>query len=186
MATKVLSDWIFSLWFLLKLLQYCFCFVFWIFGHEACGILAPHILCIGRWSLSHWTTREVPQWLNFKKYWSNGLYHEWCWAQKKKKNQLEYSCSPKYACFCILVSISLLIFLDDPSPGQEEKGSCGTFFAFFTPENDVNEKEGWLRERALEQVHQLAIAPKKPPINVVAHNHYSVLIFFIYFLKAEV
>ena len=27
---------------LLNLLQYCFCsFMFWFFGHEACGILAP-------------------------------------------------------------------------------------------------------------------------------------------------
>ena len=26
---------------LLNLLQYCFCFKFWFFGYEACGILAP-------------------------------------------------------------------------------------------------------------------------------------------------
>ena len=26
---------------LLNLLQYCFCFMCWFFGHEACGILAP-------------------------------------------------------------------------------------------------------------------------------------------------
>ena len=26
---------------LLNLLQYCFCFMFWFFGHKACGILAP-------------------------------------------------------------------------------------------------------------------------------------------------
>ena len=26
---------------LLNLLQYCFCFMFWVFGCEACGILAP-------------------------------------------------------------------------------------------------------------------------------------------------
>ena len=26
---------------LLNLLQYCFCFIFWFFGREACGILAP-------------------------------------------------------------------------------------------------------------------------------------------------
>ena len=26
---------------LLKLLQYCFCFTFWFFGHKACGIPAP-------------------------------------------------------------------------------------------------------------------------------------------------
>ena len=25
----------------LNLLQYCFCFMFWFFGPEACGILAP-------------------------------------------------------------------------------------------------------------------------------------------------
>ena len=25
----------------MKLLQYCFWFMFWIFGHEACGILVP-------------------------------------------------------------------------------------------------------------------------------------------------
>ena len=27
---------------LLNLLQYCFCFIFWFLGHEACGILAHH------------------------------------------------------------------------------------------------------------------------------------------------
>ena len=27
---------------LLNLLQYCFCSIFWFFGPEACGILAPH------------------------------------------------------------------------------------------------------------------------------------------------
>ena len=36
------------------LLQYCFCFMFWVFGHEACGILASgdqtHTPCIGRQS----------------------------------------------------------------------------------------------------------------------------------------
>ena len=26
---------------LLNLSQYCFCFLFWFFGHQACGILAP-------------------------------------------------------------------------------------------------------------------------------------------------
>ena len=26
---------------LLNVLQYCFCFMFWFFGREACGILAP-------------------------------------------------------------------------------------------------------------------------------------------------
>ena len=27
--------------FLLNLLQYCFCFMFWLFGSKACGLLAP-------------------------------------------------------------------------------------------------------------------------------------------------
>ena len=39
--------------------------MFWFFDCEACGILAPnqgsnHTSCIGRQSLNHWTTREVP------------------------------------------------------------------------------------------------------------------------------
>ena len=50
---------------LLNLLQYCFCFTFCFLGREVCGILAPQhrdrtrTPCIGRWSLNHWTTREV-------------------------------------------------------------------------------------------------------------------------------
>ena len=41
-----------------NLLQYCFCFMFWFFDHEACGILAPPARnrtltsCIGRWTLT--------------------------------------------------------------------------------------------------------------------------------------
>ena len=44
---KVFGDFlkIFLMWTdlksLLNLLQYCFCIMFWFFGHEACGILAP-------------------------------------------------------------------------------------------------------------------------------------------------
>ena len=51
---------------LLNLLQYCFCFMFWIFGQEACGILVPQPgikpahPCSERQSLNHWTIREVP------------------------------------------------------------------------------------------------------------------------------
>ena len=51
---------------LLNLLQYCFCFMFWFSGCEACGILIPSpgikpaFPCKGRWSLNHWTAREVP------------------------------------------------------------------------------------------------------------------------------
>ena len=50
---------------LLNLLQYGFCFMFWFFGHEACGVLVlpsgiEHCtFCIGR-SLQDWTAREVP------------------------------------------------------------------------------------------------------------------------------
>ena len=29
-----------------NLLQYCFCFMFWFFGHDACGMLTPHIFKI--------------------------------------------------------------------------------------------------------------------------------------------
>ena len=49
---------------LLNLLQYCHCFKFLFFGHKPRGILAPQdricATCIGRRSLNHWTTREVP------------------------------------------------------------------------------------------------------------------------------
>ena len=40
-------------------------YVFWFFGHEACGNLSSltrgrtHSPCIGRQSLNHWTAREV-------------------------------------------------------------------------------------------------------------------------------
>ena len=40
-------------------------FIFWFFNHEACGILAPGmrdrlcISCIVRWSLNHWTIRDI-------------------------------------------------------------------------------------------------------------------------------
>ena len=44
---------------LLNLLQYCFCFMFWFFGCKAPGDWTP-VPCIGRRSLNHWTTREIP------------------------------------------------------------------------------------------------------------------------------
>ena len=48
----------------LNLLQCCFCFMFWCFGHEAYGILASWdwtcTPCLGRWSLNHWTGSKVP------------------------------------------------------------------------------------------------------------------------------
>ena len=52
---------------LLNLLQYCFCFMFWFFGHKACGILIPWPgirptnPAMEMQSLSPWTTREVPR-----------------------------------------------------------------------------------------------------------------------------
>ena len=52
---------------LLSLLQYCFCFMFWFFGPEPCGILAPQPgiettppALEGDHQGSSWTTREVP------------------------------------------------------------------------------------------------------------------------------
>ena len=70
---------------LLSLLHYCFCFMFWIFGHEAYGILAsgpginPHPLT-GTGTLNHWATREVPilslndQFYHFFQWWSSLCY----------------------------------------------------------------------------------------------------------------
>ena len=58
----------------LNLLQYCFCFMFCFFGHEARGILAPSPTkgqtCTprtGRWSLDHCTSREVRPMGSFSK-----------------------------------------------------------------------------------------------------------------------
>ena len=50
----------------LNLLQYCFCFIFWFFGHEAYGILEPQLgieserPALEGIVLTHWPTREVP------------------------------------------------------------------------------------------------------------------------------
>ena len=71
---------------LLNLLQYCFCFMFWFFGCQACGILAlqsgiePPTPCIGTRSLNHWTTEKEVTGL-FKNIYSiiicNDIIHEW-------------------------------------------------------------------------------------------------------------
>ena len=50
---------------LLNLFQYCFCFMLWVLGCEAYGILAPQpgikpIPPTLEGSLKHWTTKEVP------------------------------------------------------------------------------------------------------------------------------
>ena len=47
---------------LLNLLQYCFCFLFWLSGCEDLSSLTrdqTHIPCIGRQSPNHQTAREV-------------------------------------------------------------------------------------------------------------------------------
>ena len=52
--------------FLMSLLQYCFCFMVWFFGKSGIWDLnSPardwtYTLYIGKQSLNHWTTREVP------------------------------------------------------------------------------------------------------------------------------
>ena len=38
---KIFFNTVFAFKSLLNLLPYCFCFMFWIFGHETRGILAP-------------------------------------------------------------------------------------------------------------------------------------------------
>ena len=59
---------------LLNLLQYCFCFMFWVFWLQGMWDLSSLIRdqtctpCIERWSLNHWTTREVLR--LFSSYWS--------------------------------------------------------------------------------------------------------------------
>ena len=40
LAWEIRGAWLF-LKHLSNLLQYYFCFIFWVFGYEACGILAP-------------------------------------------------------------------------------------------------------------------------------------------------
>ena len=67
---RFLSFFFFLLWTIFKFLfinlfQCCSCFMFYFSGYKACGILAswpgiePTPPCIGRWSLNHWTTREI-------------------------------------------------------------------------------------------------------------------------------
>ena len=62
---------LFLMWTVLKIfieffLQYCFCFKFWLFGLQECGIVAPLIRdwtctqCVERQSLNHWAIKEVP------------------------------------------------------------------------------------------------------------------------------
>ena len=67
---------------LLNLLQYCFCFIFWFFGPwDMWDLRSPskdwtHSLCLERRSLSHCTTREVPQ-LFIK------AFSSWLWQRLK-------------------------------------------------------------------------------------------------------
>ena len=65
---KILFFWMWMIFFksLLNLFKYCFCFMFWFFWPRGMWDLSSLTRdwtctsCIGRWSLSHWTTREVP------------------------------------------------------------------------------------------------------------------------------
>ena len=76
MNAGVLVSICFFLKSLLNFSQYCFCFMFWFFGHETYGVLVPWPLmesactpCVGRRSLNHWTAREVPIFLNYGFLW---------------------------------------------------------------------------------------------------------------------
>ena len=74
-----------SFWFgplfksLLNLLQYCFCFMFWLFwlwGTWDLGSLTGDgTPCAGRRSLNHWTAREVPLLCYLKVHLSRLLVH---------------------------------------------------------------------------------------------------------------
>ena len=55
-------------------LQYGFCFIFYFFGLGACGILATHPPCTGRWSLNHWTIRDVRVSFHLEFFFSSHLY----------------------------------------------------------------------------------------------------------------
>ena len=47
----------------MNLLQYYFCFMFWVFGRKAHRILVPQSgikPSTGRWGLTQWTVREIP------------------------------------------------------------------------------------------------------------------------------
>ena len=55
-------------------LQYGFCFIFYFFGLGACGILATHPPCTGRWSLNHWTIRDIRVSFHLEFFFSSHLY----------------------------------------------------------------------------------------------------------------
>ena len=90
---------------LLNLLHYCFYFMFWFFGHKACGNLSSLIrdqtctLCIESWNLRHWNAREVP----FQK----SIYEWFCfagwkivpWDLKLLQSQImvEFNHNPSYS-----------------------------------------------------------------------------------------
>ena len=63
----VSQHFIFFCLFLLNLLQYCFCFMFWclfwprgMWDHSSPTRDLTHTPCTGKRSLNHWNTREVP------------------------------------------------------------------------------------------------------------------------------
>ena len=60
--------------------------MFWCFGIEVCGILAwTHTPCTERWSLNHWTTREVHHKVSFIIY----IFNIW-WSLYLKDNCMPY------------------------------------------------------------------------------------------------
>ena len=64
---------------LLNLLQYCFCFMFLVFCPWGVWDLNSltrdqnHAAGLGRWSLNHWTPREVLEILNIYTLWKNSI-----------------------------------------------------------------------------------------------------------------
>ena len=57
----------FLMWIILNLLQYCFCFMFWVFFWPwgMWYFISPTrdqtcTPCFRRWNLNHWTAREIP------------------------------------------------------------------------------------------------------------------------------
>ena len=78
----------------LSLLQYCFCFRFWFFGHEACGILVPQLgikptppALVGK----AWTTGppEKSPWMSYISFSSHSSPVYWYQAYTNSQNKLD-------------------------------------------------------------------------------------------------
>ena len=84
---------------LLNLFQYCFCFMFWVFGRGMWGLSSltrdrtcnP---CIGGQSLNRWTAREVPVYLSFILHFSWFTWEGAMWWERwGDKGFFSVSCS---------------------------------------------------------------------------------------------